>query len=121
MDSNELNERIAAICDDDMHYAAFGGKAIPYIGWFWREVNFDHSSCLFGVIPDDEVLGDKPLVGFMENNKWGYGYIHCDGEDWVEIKQLLEAAVTDTCRETLQAVNDKIQSLLPERKSEEAK
>ena len=114
MNSNELNERIAAICDGDIHYEAFGGKAIPYIGWFWREINFDRETGLLGVIPGKEA-GGKPLVGFMSRNKWSYDYIHCDGEDWAEIKRLLEAAVTDTCRETLQAVDDKIQSLLPER------
>ena len=115
MNSNELNERIAAICEDDTYYEAFGGKAIPYIGWWWRDVNFDHVSCFFGVIPSDEVPGDNPLVGFMSRNKWGHDYIHCDGKDWAEIRRLLEAAVADTCRETLQAVDDKIQSLLPER------
>ena len=119
MDSNELNEQIAAICDDDTDYEAFGGKAIPYIGWWWREINFDRESCIFGVIPGDEEdlsgeVSGKPLVGFMSRNKWGYDYIHCNGEDWIEIKRLLGAAVVNICRETLRAVDDKIQSLLKE-------
>lgn len=119
MNSKELNERIAAICDDDTHYEAFCGKAIPYIGWWWREVDFDRGSCLLGIIPSgtEDISGganERPLVGFMSRNKWGYDYAHCDGGDWIEIKRLLEAAVTDTCRATLQAVDDEIQSLVGE-------
>lgn len=104
MDSKTLNEKIAEICDDDTHYEAFGGKSIPYIGWFWRRVNFDRKDYAFGVLPGGE-------LAFMENNKWGYLRQYCEPEDWVLIKQLLVEAVTDPCRDTLQAVDDKIQSL----------
>lgn len=40
------------------------GKRVPYIGWFWRAVDFANKR-----IP----IGDcGEFVGFMENNKWGY-------------------------------------------------
>jgi hypothetical protein len=104
MDSKELNERIEKICDDDNLYKAFGGKAIPYVGWFWRDVNFDTEDCLFGVLPDGK-------LGFMENNKWNYDYHYCEPEDWQEIRRLLEIAVAAPSRESLKAVDDKIQSL----------
>lgn len=40
------------------------GKRIPYIGWFWRLVDFDRR-----IVP----IGDcGEFVGFMENNKWDY-------------------------------------------------
>jgi len=40
------------------------GKRIPYMGWFWRSINF-----WSGEIP----LGfNQGYVGFMENNKWDH-------------------------------------------------
>ena len=108
--SDELNERIAALDGrDDLPYEAFRDKAVPYIGWFWRHVDFDQDDYSFGLMPDR--LGGA-LVGFMENNKWEYNYTNCPPDDWQEIRQLLEAAVLDQTRDNLKAANDKIQSLI---------
>lgn len=104
MDSKELNERIEKICDDDSLYEAFDGKSIPYIGWFWREVDFDEKDYLFGILPDGR-------LSFMENNEWAYNSHRCGPEDWQEIRRLLGIAVTAPSRESLKAVDDKIQSL----------
>lgn len=41
-------------------------KRIPYMGWFWRDLPF--SALEF--IP---IGTDGEFVGFMMNNKWGYG------------------------------------------------
>jgi hypothetical protein len=135
MTSKELNEKIYAICDaKDLPYEAFGGKAIPYIGWFWRNVDFDKDYCLFGMIPGrecpnnhdcDRCMEDcdgpetlnKPVVGFMENNKWDYNYIRCDGADWITIKELLVKAVRRPSYENFKAVNEKIQGLLKQEES----
>ncbi len=38
-------------------------KSVPYIGWYWREVDFTRPFTLGH-------CGE--FVGFMENNKWGY-------------------------------------------------
>lgn len=116
MNSEELNDKISKICDDNSLYESFGGKCIPYIGWYWRTVDFDSEiyDC-FGILPviyNDVDSNNKERVGFMENNKWDYKYADCSHEDWVEIKNLLEIAVTNTTTETLKAVDDKIQSLL---------
>lgn len=41
------------------------GKRVPYIGWFWRHIEFSELNC----IP----IGDcGDFVGFMANNKWDY-------------------------------------------------
>lgn len=41
------------------------GKRVPYVGWFWRFVDFSRL--------DRIPIGDcGPFIGFMENNKWGY-------------------------------------------------
>jgi len=118
MNSDELNEVIGEVCDesDEHDFEAFGGKVIPYIGWFWREVDFDEEDYSFGVIPADaefidcqDGLGNK--VGFMENNKWGYPYVQANKEQWKEIKKLLVVAVTEKTVEAFDALNKKIQSL----------
>jgi len=117
MTSKELNEKIVAIENrEDLDFEAFGGKIIPYIGWFWRDVNFDSEDYYFGILPiyDNNSFdsNDKERLGFMESNKWDYDYKYCPPEIWKEIKFLLEIAVNNSCVENLKAVNDKIQSLL---------
>ena len=114
MKSEEINKIIHSWDSKDMPYEAFGGKAIPYIGWFWRTVNFDSEAYYFGVLPEYKGLdrNDKVRLGFMENNKWDYDYCFCPSIDWHEIKQLIEEAVKNPTHDTLKAVDDKIQSLL---------
>lgn len=117
MTSEELNKRIAEICDGEsgISFEAFGGKIVPYIGWYWRNVNFDAEDCIFGIIPEceDEPFGEPhgTLIGFMENNKWGYDAVFAKGEVWKEIRRLLEVAVTEMTNESFRAVNDAIQAL----------
>ena len=40
------------------------GKRIPYIGWYWRDVDFVNKSIRIGNCGD--------YIGVMENNKWSY-------------------------------------------------
>jgi hypothetical protein len=42
------------------------GKRIPYMGWFWRAVDFANKDITIGF--DDS----SKYVGIMENNKWYY-------------------------------------------------
>jgi len=90
MNSEELNAGIRLLCDDETIYATIGntGKTLPYIGWYWRDVDFDSDGYRFGVIPGQ-------FKGFMESNKWGYGYTHkTTPEEWATIKRHLSEAVT---------------------------
>lgn len=113
MDSKELNRRIREIDEsDDPPYICFGGKVIPYIGAFWRDVDFDAECAVFGIIPQD-LDDDVPLVGFMENNKWGYESYIVKGETWQNIKRLIEKAVKEPTYENWKAVDEAIQSTLP--------
>lgn len=41
------------------------GKHIPYIGWFWRDVDFSDLSRI-------PIGNCGSFVGFMKNNKWDY-------------------------------------------------
>lgn len=115
MNSKTLNKKIREIADDEQPYLVKGlsdsGKCIPYIGWFWREVDFDKPLTLGYT---DEKGFDVPhWVGFMENNKWGYPEFACTKEQSAEIKRLLVEAVKNPNNETLQAVFDYIQTLRP--------
>lgn len=109
MDSTTINERIREVADDG-DFEAFGGKAVPYIGWYWRDVDFDADHCYLGVIPLGADDNDKLLVGFMENNKWGYPGLRVDGKDWAEIRALTEKVADDPTRENLAALHECIQA-----------
>lgn len=130
--SAELNEALSGICDDDGfgYHSAVGDKAIPYIGWFWRRVNFDAPGpYVFGVIPagtaDAEVNG-RPIgplskgnaVGFMENNKWNYPEVLATPAQWQEIRRLTNEVCDRPCRDTLSLLDSAIQSLAKGKKWE---
>lgn len=118
MNRENLNSAISEICDDEnIGFEVMDtGKCIAYIGWFWRRVNFDSETYDFGVIPTgmEEMCSkptSQPMVGFMENNKWGYPYVHADADEWSNIKSLLIEAVQKKTEEALKATNDAIQAL----------
>jgi len=111
-----LNKKLAEISDNTEKYGfeAFGGKTIPYIGWHWRNIDFDkEDGYAFGILPilTGFDANDSLKVGFMENNKWGYEYIYANAEQWAEIKQLLIEVAENPCKETLEKLNISIQSL----------
>lgn len=94
------------------------GKLIPYIGWFWRTVDFDAATYTFGIIPSGpDYVGDTRNIpgfnGFMQNNKWDYAYTRqTTTEEWENIKNLLCDAVTQPyTKEKFQAVYDAIQAI----------
>ena len=115
MTSDELNNAIRTIADDEtIDYECFGGKKIPYLGWFWRTVDFDRfieHGYRFGVVPasaEDELVA---LNGFMENNKWDYGTVRATPEQCKAIHQALINAVTTRDINDLRVVNDLIQAV----------
>lgn len=107
LDSATLNQKIADLDapDDDDLSPNGSGKAVPYIGWFWREVDFDAEGYEFGVIPGE-------FIGFMENNKWDYGYTRkTSPEEWAEIKRLIGELVNEPTKERAGAVWGAIQAV----------
>jgi hypothetical protein len=117
--SEELNKKIAEIADNE-EFAIKYDKSIPYIGWFWRSVDFLQKSYEFGITitsQDDEYINedfnedDEPLVGFMENNKWDYYYTRRTTEsEWQEIIKQLEDIVDSPTKEKCQTLWDFIQN-----------
>lgn len=109
MNSQEINNKIGKICDKEDFQIA-GGKCIPYIGWFWREVDFDSDKCYIGIIPNG-------FKGFMESNKWGYDGFYVTGDGWDKLKDLLYNVIKCSSKESTKILWDFIQNL-EENKSE---
>jgi hypothetical protein len=89
--STEINEGIEKLADGlDMGEPVaikgleMTGKVIPYIGWYWREVNFDSPITLGHC---------GRFAGFMENNKWGYDERTLTAEQSAEVRRQAENLV----------------------------
>ncbi len=107
MTSDEINKKINEIADEVEKYdfnIADSGKTIPYIGWYWRNVNWNRTTYTIGRIPGT-------FNGFMENNKWDYPTISLNEKEWAEIKRLIIAVCENTNKDTLTALNNYIQNL----------
>jgi len=124
VESKEINEIIdefdKQILDDPPYKSCIGDKIIPYIGWFWRTVNFDKDHCWLGVLPildeDGTPCGphDTPRVGFLENNKWNYSMFKIEGDKWQILRTMIGNAVMRPTKERFREVDLYMQSLLPE-------
>ena len=67
--NRELNDLVSGYADvKEDEVDEFGhGKRVPYIGWFWRSVDFANSSYTIGDCGD--------FIGFMENKGYAPGTI----------------------------------------------
>lgn len=96
MNDDDLNEFISKLSEDgDMENiippGSLGGsgKLIPYIGWYWRRIDFDNIT-----------LGDcGSFIGFMGNNKWDYKEWIISGEQAGTIRQACIALVGNPSQE----------------------
>lgn len=61
--NDRYNDFCREYCDDQLqrYVKSNREKGIPYLGWFWRSVDFFNLR-----IP----IGKAGFIGFMENNKW---------------------------------------------------
>ncbi len=62
-----------------------GGKRVPYIGWFWRSVDFANKEISLGDCGE--------FIGIMENNKWGYPERLATEEEASKIISIIEASM----------------------------
>lgn len=131
MNSDQLNSAIAALDDlpnaEELRSRDKMEKIVPYIGWFWRRVDFNAPTYSFGIIPTgtpeytmsdgngNETHGPRsasPCVGFMENNKWDYPYTRdTTPDEWTEIKRLLVELCEHPTPENADAVRAKINAI----------
>lgn len=123
-DSPKINDQIRALDTlvSDECYHSFGGKAIPYLGQIWREIDFTAATCTFGVVPKEvaEALSqgkihsanrNRNLVGFMVENLWGFPVITVSGEQWTKIRRQLVVAVTKPTYGNLRGLDRMIQGI----------
>ena len=61
--NESLNDFISNCCDDEEHAVAWW-KAIPYIWWYWRPVDFYNGQA--------RIWDCWDFIGFMQNNKRDY-------------------------------------------------
>lgn len=100
MNNDELNSKIEEICDDEtLLNIGESGKSIPYIGWFWRWVDFDEPTITIGNCGE--------FNGFMENNKWGYNSLEIGSK---EVKDLMIDIVDHPSKEKLCRLYNYLQS-----------
>ena len=125
MNNKGINEAIWALDgnNESVYQSSMGGKIIPYIGWYWREVNFEAESCWLGILPiyKNPILplldsNKKVSVAFMQSNKWGYESFEVKGRNWKKLCRLIKKAVTSLEAKAFREVDLFMQSLLPEGK-----
>jgi hypothetical protein len=62
------------------------GKRIPYIGWYWRYVNFSR--------PTSIPIGNcGAFIGFMANNKWDYPERNLTEEEAMKVIAIVDEAI----------------------------
>lgn len=103
------------------------GKLIPYIGWFWRHVDFTRPLTIGFTKTWESVLDSYPkskiaefiqslemtdsFFGFMENNKWGYWETEINTRDSNIIIKALQKAVYHKHKDNFKAAFDVIQKI----------
>lgn len=94
VDNDRWNARIEAVADSEVFDIHDSGKSIPYIGWYWRTVDFAESW----------PIGDcGEFVGHMENNKWDYDMRYVTEEERLAALPLIAAIVDAGNDEALRA------------------
>ena len=72
--------------DDDQEDPHGHGKRVPYIGWYWRTVDFASPE---PYIPIGH-CGD--FIGFMENNKWDYPQRSLEPDEVAQVLAIVTTA-----------------------------
>lgn len=76
----QYNEFISALADDK------DSKRVPYIGWFWRHIEFSD--------PTSIPIGDcGDFIGFMANNKWDYPERNLTAEEAAHVIAIVDEAM----------------------------
>jgi hypothetical protein len=86
MNNDQLNDAIYRLDESSDQ-----SKPVPYLGWFWRQVDFDGTPTI-GIAPDHEAK--QTFVGFMENNKWEYMQFSLSRAQATHVRGLLQRVVS---------------------------
>lgn len=107
MTSEQINERLAAIDSADAGPSiprplASSGKSLPYLGWWWRAVDWDVGRFWLSTM-GDPAAGDGWRWGFCVNDKWDYGGVTCTELHSKVIRIAAVALATEPTSDTLEA------------------
>lgn len=85
-------------------------KRIPYIGWFWRHLEF-HA----GTLPIGDCGG---FIGFMANNKWEYPQRDLTTGEFIAVMAVIDEAMRlneegGDLRDIVGSTNAKLEELWP--------
>ena len=129
MNSDEINQGLCELEGDKWEHLVVpamqsSGKVVPYIGWFWRTVDFDAPICLADPTAGGQLLsafdsieerdGDvPPWVGFCQNNKWDYDMFRLNDKQSAEVRRLCEELARNKTLSAAAALFDYLQSTRP--------
>ncbi len=65
------------------------GKRLPYMGWYWRSINFADGKIPIGF----DRMNDRDYVGFMANNKWDYHERYLTDDEFTHLMVLIDDAM----------------------------
>lgn len=82
-----LRSRADADEKDADHAHILNGKRVPYMGWFWRHLDFHAGRLPLGF--------HEGYVGFMANNKWDYHERDTTPEEFATIMGFIDAAMVE--------------------------
>lgn len=100
MDSDELNRLIGALDENPNlrapdELARKTGKLVPYLGWWWRAVDWDRDSIYLSF--------HGGIWWFCQNDKWGYPGAYTTGGGASVVRRFAELLVRDPTDATLDA------------------
>lgn len=72
------------------------GKRIPYIGWYWRDVDFANGRARIGDCGE--------FTGFMVNNKWDYDERNMTDEEHRHVLALVDLAMATSSLDEERAI-----------------
>jgi len=83
-----LRARSDANDEDEDHSDILHGKRVPYMGWFYRHMEFHEGRLPLGF--------HDGWVAFMANNKWDYHERYTTPEEFTTIMSFIDAAMAES-------------------------
>lgn len=68
-------------------------KTIPYMGWFWRDMDFAGKDFTVADNQTGDYAEDNHFIAFCENNKWGFDQRQMTPDEAVTFINFIDAAM----------------------------
>lgn len=104
MTSKEINTGITLL--DNIEISGID-MPIPYMGFFWREVDFDK----FIIYGYQFGADHNNNIAFMQSNKWDYDYVSATPAQCIDIKAAIINILVHPTKETVAILYSLLESL----------